>query len=92
MVLRTGQGARGLIVFRLRREMFMRRKSLLSPFIPLPEIHHVSKNPADMGIIPATDVPASDEVIDAIADIEMLRQTTEKETGFAARCLVKRDG
>lgn len=47
--------------------------------MPLPEIHHVSKNPGDMGIIPATEVPASDEVIDAIADIEMLRRTTWNE-------------
>lgn len=36
-----------------------------------------------MGIIPTTDVPATAEVIDAIADIEVLRQTTEKEAGFA---------
>jgi len=36
-----------------------------------------------MGIIPTTDVPATDEVIDAIADIEMKRRTTEKEAGFA---------
>ena len=30
--------------------------------------------------------PASDEVIDAIAGIEMHRQETEKETGLAAAC------
>ncbi len=37
-------------------------------------------------IIPTTDVPATDEVIDAIADIEMQRQGMEKEAGLAASC------
>jgi hypothetical protein len=39
-----------------------------------------------MGIIPATEVPATDEVIDAIADIEMQRRETEKKAGFATSC------
>lgn len=39
-----------------------------------------------MGIIPTTDVPATDEVIDAIADIEMHRQEMEKAAGLAASC------
>ncbi len=39
-----------------------------------------------MGIIPTTDVPAADEVIDAIADIEMQRREKEKEAGLAAAC------
>jgi hypothetical protein len=39
-----------------------------------------------MGIIPTTDVPATDEVIDAIAGIEMTRRETEKEAGLAASC------
>jgi hypothetical protein len=39
-----------------------------------------------MGIIPRTDVPATDEVIDAIADIEMKRRETEKTAGFAMSC------
>lgn len=38
------------------------------------------------GIIPTTDVPATDEVIDAIADIEMHRQEMEKAAGLAASC------
>jgi hypothetical protein len=39
-----------------------------------------------MGIIPTTEVPATDEVIDAIADIEMKRRETEKTAGFAMSC------
>src|SRR5690242_19250269 len=40
-----------------------------------------------MGIIPTTAVPAAtDEVIDAIADIEMRRREMEKEAGLAASC------
>ena len=39
-----------------------------------------------MGIIPTTEVPASDEVIDAIAEIEMRRRETEKQSGFATSC------
>jgi hypothetical protein len=40
-----------------------------------------------MGIIPTTAVPvATDEAIDAIADIEMQRRETEKEAGLAASC------
>lgn len=39
-----------------------------------------------MGIIPTTEVPATDEVIDAIADIEMKRRDAEKEAGLAASC------
>jgi len=41
---------------------------------------------SSMGIIPTTDVPATDEVIDAIADIEMKRRETEKTAGFAMSC------
>ena len=37
-----------------------------------------------MGIIPTTAAPASDEVIDAIADIEMKRRETEKQAGVTA--------
>jgi hypothetical protein len=39
-----------------------------------------------MGIIPTTEVPASDEVIDAIAEIEMSRREMEKRSGFATSC------
>ena len=39
-----------------------------------------------MGIIPTTAVPATDEAIDAIADIEMQRREMEKEAGLAASC------
>jgi len=39
-----------------------------------------------MGIIPSTHVPAADEVIDAIAEIEMLRRETEKHGGLAMSC------
>ena len=39
-----------------------------------------------MGIIPTTRVPATDEVIDAIAGIEMKRREMEKEAGLAASC------
>ena len=39
-----------------------------------------------MGILPTTEVPASDEVIDAIAEIEMRRREAEKKVGFAASC------
>jgi len=39
-----------------------------------------------MGIIPTTDVPATDQVIDAFADIEMQRREKEKEAGLAASC------
>jgi len=39
-----------------------------------------------MGIIPTADVSATDEVIDAIADIEMQRQAMEKEAGLAVSC------
>ena len=35
---------------------------------------------------PTETASASDEVIDAIADIEMKRQETEKEAGFAMSC------
>lgn len=38
------------------------------------------------GIIPTTDVAATDEVIDAIAAIEMQRRETEKEAGLAVSC------
>ena len=31
-------------------------------------------------------IPASDELIDAIADIEMQRRETEKQAGFATSC------
>lgn len=39
-----------------------------------------------MGILPTTEVPATDEVIDAIAEIEMQRRETEKKAGFATSC------
>ena len=39
-----------------------------------------------MGIIPTTRTPVTDEVIDAIADIEMQRRETEKAAGFAMSC------
>lgn len=39
-----------------------------------------------MEIIPTTDVPASDQLIDEIASIEMQRQEKEKEAGLAASC------
>jgi ribosomal protein S12 len=39
-----------------------------------------------MGKIPAAVVPASDAVIEAIADIETKRRVTEKEAGLAASC------
>jgi hypothetical protein len=39
-----------------------------------------------MGIIPSTDVPATDDVIDAIADIEMKRRETERTAGFPMSC------
>jgi len=39
-----------------------------------------------VGIIPTTQVPPTDEVIDAIADIEMTRREMEKESGLAASC------
>src|SRR6185436_10028723 len=40
----------------------------------------------DMGILPTTEVPASDEVIDTIAEIEMQRRETENKAGFATSC------
>ena len=39
-----------------------------------------------MGILPTTRVPATDEVIDAIADIEMQRRETEKGAGRLMSC------
>ena len=42
--------------------------------------------PASMGTIPATGIPATGEVIGAIADIEMQRQVTEKRAGLRASC------
>jgi hypothetical protein len=39
-----------------------------------------------MGKIPTTDVPATDEVIDVIAGIEMQRREMEKEAGLVASC------
>ena len=39
-----------------------------------------------MGILPTTEVPATDEVIDAIAEIEMQRRETENKVGFATSC------
>ena len=36
-----------------------------------------------MGILPTTEVTATDGVIDAIAEIEMQRQETAKRAGFA---------
>jgi hypothetical protein len=38
------------------------------------------------GVIPTTEIPAADEVIDAIADIEVRRQQMEKEGGLVASC------
>ena len=38
------------------------------------------------GVIPATQVPATDEVLDRIADIELHRQAIEKDAGLAAGC------
>jgi len=39
-----------------------------------------------MGILPTTEVPATDGVIDEIAEIEMQRRETEKNAGFATSC------
>ena len=39
-----------------------------------------------MGIMAPADVSAADEVIDAIAGIELKRRETEKEAGLAASC------
>jgi len=39
-----------------------------------------------MGKIPATEVPATGEVLDLLAGIEMHRQEMEKEAGHAAAC------
>ena len=39
-----------------------------------------------MGILPTTEVPATDEVIDVIAEIEMQRRESEKKAGFATSC------
>ena len=39
-----------------------------------------------MNILPTTETPATDGVIDAIAEIEMQRRETEKKSGFAAAC------
>ena len=39
-----------------------------------------------MNILPTTEVPATDEVIDAIAEIELQRREAEKKAGFAASC------
>ena len=39
-----------------------------------------------MGIIPATEAPASDEVLDRIAGIELHRQAIERDAGLAAAC------
>ena len=39
-----------------------------------------------MGILPTTEKPATDDVIDAIAEIEMQRRETEKKAGFAGSC------
>ena len=39
-----------------------------------------------MGILPTTEAPATDEVIDAIAEIEMQRRQTENKAGFATSC------
>jgi len=36
--------------------------------------------------LPGTVTPATDEVIEAIADIEMQRRETEKEAGFSMSC------
>lgn len=45
-----------------------------------------AKPKLDMGILPTTEVPATDEVIDAIAEIEMQRREAEKKAGFATSC------
>lgn len=39
-----------------------------------------------MAIVPTTDVPTTDEVIGAIAEIEMKRREMEQEAGLAASC------
>ena len=39
-----------------------------------------------MGILPTTEVPATDEMIDAIAEIEMQRRDTENRAGFTSSC------
>ena len=39
-----------------------------------------------MGILPATETPATDGVIDEIAEIEMQRRETERKAGLAASC------
>jgi len=39
-----------------------------------------------MGIIPATEAPASDEVLDRIAGIELHRRAIEKDAGLVAAC------
>ena len=39
-----------------------------------------------MGILPTTEVPATDGVIDEIAEIEMQRRETERKAGFATSC------
>ena len=39
-----------------------------------------------MGILPTTETPATDEVIDAIAEIEMQRRETQIKAGFATSC------
>ena len=39
-----------------------------------------------MGILPTTETPATDGVIDAIAEIEMQRRETEIKNGFATSC------
>jgi hypothetical protein len=39
-----------------------------------------------MNILPTTEAPATDGVIDAIAEIEMQRRETESTTGFATSC------
>lgn len=49
-------------------------------------MRHAMSGAHSMGIIPTTEVPATDEVIDAIADIEMKRRETEKAAGFAMSC------
>jgi hypothetical protein len=49
----------------------------------IPELADAMSGADSMGIVPPVNVPATDEAIDAIADIEMLRRTTEKDAGFA---------
>ena len=39
-----------------------------------------------MGILPTIEAPATDEVIDAIAEIEMQRRQMENKAGFATSC------